>query len=105
MRKIATVLFIAFSSTAVADNNPPVNISNLTVSSLTMPTASEGESCPGAGAAAYTASGSELGCINGIWLRSSAWNSQQVTSGVSCTNSTGVGSFARGTDGKLYVCR
>lgn len=67
MRKIATVLFIAFSSIAVADNNPPVNISDMTVSNLTMPTANEGTVCPGIGAVAYNFVGELLTCQSGRW--------------------------------------
>lgn len=95
---------LSFSLSANATNQP-YNLSNKSTPALTTPSATEGSACPGNGAQAFTVTGQALTCVNNTWLRSSAWNASQVSSGASCSGSTGVGSFARGTDGKLYVCR
>jgi hypothetical protein len=99
------ILMACVTASSANATNQPYDLSNKTPTALSTPSATEGGSCPGNGASAYTSNGLALTCVNSKWVRASAWNASQVTAGSSCSGSTGVGSFARGTDGKLYVCR
>ena len=97
---LAAVLALSSVST-LAD----VNLKNVNPSPLALNVQTEGAGCGTAtGATAFTAAGLPLSCQSGVWRRASTWNSDNVTAGTSCST-VGAGSFARGSDGKLYVCR
>lgn len=112
---IALLIGIASVQTAayagpLASNDPPMATYGKSGAGLTPVTAADGGSCTTTGgsrtgAMAFTSSGKLLICESGRWRRYAVWNNQAVASGGACTNTTGVGSFARGTDGRLYVCR
>lgn len=107
---IATVGTSAYAG-PLASNDPTVATYGQSGAGLTPVTAADGGSCTvtgggsRTGAMAFTSNGKLLICESGRWRRYAVWNDQAVSSGGACANTTGVGSFARGTDGKLYVCR
>lgn len=68
-------------------------------------TATEGGACARTGNISTTSAGMSMSCQGGRWTRSSNWIDAPVTAGTGCLASAGKGSFAVGTDGKLYVCR
>lgn len=68
-------------------------------------TATEGGACTRRGNISTTTAGMSMSCQGGRWTRSSNWINSRVTAGSNCLSSAGKGSFAVGTDGKLYVCR
>jgi prepilin-type N-terminal cleavage/methylation domain-containing protein len=68
-------------------------------------TAVEGGGCVRSGNLSTTTGGLSLSCQRGKWTRSSNWFDAPVSGGSGCLGSAGKGSFAVGSNGKLYVCR
>ena len=103
---------VAFANAGpLASNDSSMQTYGQSGGGLALITAIDGNSCTVSGggsrlgAMAFTSDGKLLTCQSGRWLRSTAWHTQTVTAGQSCKSSPGIGSFARGTDGELYVCR